>query len=134
MPPCPRSRESFLPRNRKKIISVPFQAISQSPLSSIQKKKKTVKILKIQKFASLLSPHLPFSADRRIITKGDICGAVPWCRCKQTPAVSSRNAGGPILAAARSRHGSDNRTGLSFTTVSPLRYLPYRQKINAYPL
>ena len=38
------------------------------------------------------------------------------------------------LAAARSRHGSDNRTGLSFTTVSPLRYLPYRQKINAYPL
>ena len=25
--------------------------------------------------------------------------------------------------AARSRHGSDNRIGLSFTTVLPLRYL-----------
>ena len=31
-------------------------------------------------------------------------------------------AGGGILVATRSRHGSDNRTGLSFTTVPPLHY------------
>ena len=36
-----------------------------------------------------------------------------------------------LLAAARSRSGSDNRTGLSFTPLAPLRYLPreaYKQK------
>ena len=40
-----------------------------------------------------------------------------------------------VLVATRSRHGSDKRTGLSFTTVSPLRYVePYRHKFNVYPL
>ena len=30
----------------------------------------------------------------------------------------------PRLASARSRSGSDNRTGLSFTPLAPFRYLP----------
>ncbi|MBR2387657.1 MAG: hypothetical protein IKB02_02700, partial [Clostridia bacterium] len=32
-----------------------------------------------------------------------------------------------LLAAARSHFGSDNRTGLSFTTEMPLRYLELRE-------
>ena len=35
----------------------------------------------------------------------------------------NRPVGDGGLAAARSRHGSDSRTGLSFTTVPSLRYL-----------